>query len=61
MATIRCHSHKHRLGGRVGRLGDSQSLQRHLFTDAIGRRMEVTVIRNGALVDAVVWPSELPE
>jgi S1-C subfamily serine protease len=41
--------------------GDAQSLQRHLFTDAIGRRMEVTVIRNGALVDAVVWPSELPE
>ena len=42
-------------------LGDAQSLQRHLFADAIGRRMEVTVIRNGALVDAVVLPSELPD
>jgi S1-C subfamily serine protease len=42
-------------------LGDAQSLQKHLFADAIGQRMEVTVIRNGALVDAVVLPSELPE
>ena len=41
-------------------LGDAQSLQKHLFADAIERRMEVTVIRNGALVDAVVLPSELP-
>ena len=42
-------------------LGDAQSLQKHLFAEAIGRRMEVTVIRNGALVDAVVLPSELPD
>ena len=42
-------------------LGDAQSLQKHLFADAIGQRMEVTVIRNGALVDAVVLPSELPD
>lgn len=42
-------------------LGDAQSLQRHLFADAIGRRMEITVLRNGALVDAVVLPSELPD
>jgi S1-C subfamily serine protease len=41
-------------------LGDAQSLQKHLFADAIDQRMEVTVIRNGALVDAVVLPSELP-
>ena len=41
-------------------LGDAQSLQKHLFADAIGQRMEVTVIRNGALVDAVVMPSDLP-
>ena len=41
-------------------LGDAQSLQKHLFADAIGQRMEVTVIRNGALVDAVVMPNELP-
>ena len=42
-------------------LGDAQSLQKHLFADAIGQRMEVTVLRNGALVDAVVLPSELPD
>ena len=42
-------------------LGDAQSLQKRLFTEAIGRRMEVTVIRNGALVDAIVLPSELPD
>lgn len=42
-------------------LGDAQSLQKHLFADAIGRRMEITVIRGGALVDAVVLPSELPD
>ena len=42
-------------------LGDAQSLQKRLFTDAIGQRMEVTVIRNGALLDAVVLPSELPD
>jgi S1-C subfamily serine protease len=40
-------------------LDDAQSLQRRLFADAIGRRMEITVLRNGALVDAVVEPSEL--
>lgn len=42
-------------------LGDAQSLQRRLFADAIGRRMEVTVLRNGALVDAVAHPSELAD
>jgi S1-C subfamily serine protease len=42
-------------------LGDAQSLQKRLFADAIGQRMEVTVLRNGALVDAVVLPSELPD
>ncbi len=44
-----------------GALGDAQSLQKNLFADVIGQRMEVTVIRNGALVDAVVVPSELPD
>lgn len=43
------------------RLGDAQSLQRHLFADAIGQRMEVTVIRSDALVDAIVRPDELVE
>ena len=30
------------------------------IADAIGHRMEVTVITNRALIDAVVLPSELP-
>src|SRR5215475_11302835 len=34
-------------------LRDAQSLQRQLFADAIGRRTEITAIRNGALVDVV--------
>jgi S1-C subfamily serine protease len=38
-------------------LDDAQSLQRRLFADAIGQRMEITVLRNGALVDAVVVPT----
>ena len=42
-------------------LGDAQSLQKRLFADAIGQRMEVTVLRNGALVDAVAVPIELTD
>jgi S1-C subfamily serine protease len=42
-------------------LGDAQSLQRQLFESAIGRRTEVTVLRNGAMVDAVTVPGELPD
>ena len=42
-------------------LDDAQSLQKRLFADAIGRRMEITVLRNGALVDAVVVPVELAD
>jgi S1-C subfamily serine protease len=42
-------------------LGDAQSLQRRLFEAAIGRRTEITVLRNGALVDAVAVPSELSD
>jgi S1-C subfamily serine protease len=42
-------------------LDDAQSLQKRLFADAIGQRMEITVLRNGALVDAVVMPVELPD
>ena len=42
-------------------LGDAQSLQKRLFTEAIGQRMEITVLRNGALVDAVVVPTELAD
>ena len=40
-------------------LGDAQSLQRQLFEESIGSRMEITVLRNGALVDAVAVPAEL--
>ncbi len=42
-------------------LGDAQSLQRLLFGDAIGRRMEITALRNGALVDVVAYPRELTD
>ena len=34
-------------------------IQRLMVENAIGRRMEVTVWRNGALVDIVVEPEEL--
>ncbi|MGH3462530.1 MAG: S1C family serine protease [Kribbellaceae bacterium] len=40
-------------------LRDAQSLQRLMFADAIGRRTEITAIRNGALVDVVAVPAEL--
>ena len=40
-------------------LGDAQSLQKRLFAEAIGARLEITVLRNGALVDAVATPREL--
>jgi S1-C subfamily serine protease len=40
-------------------LGDAQSLQRLLFEESIGQRLEITVLRNGALVDAVTIPAEL--
>ena len=42
-------------------LGDAQSLQRLLFEESIGARMEITVLRNGALVDAVAFPAELSD
>jgi S1-C subfamily serine protease len=42
-------------------LGDAQSLQRLLFEEAIDTRMEITVLRNGALVDAVAVPAELQD
>jgi S1-C subfamily serine protease len=36
----------------------AQDLQRLLFADAIGRRLSVTVMRNGALVDVIAEPAE---
>ena len=40
-------------------LGDAQSLQRLLLDEAIDARTEITVLRNGALVDVVARPTEL--
>ena len=42
-------------------LRDAQSLQRQLFADAIGRRTEITAIRNDALVDVIALPTELSD
>ena len=38
---------------------DPQDLQRRMFTDAIGRRTELTVVRGEALVDVLAHPDEL--
>jgi S1-C subfamily serine protease len=40
-------------------LGSSTELQRRMVEDAIGRRVEITVWRNGALVDVIAVPREL--
>ena len=40
-------------------VSDAQSLQRLLFSDAIGRPLPVTVLRNGAMVDVIAVPAEL--
>lgn len=37
----------------------AQDLQRLMFADAIGRPIEVTVLRNGAMVDVIAVPEEL--
>ena len=37
----------------------SQDLQRLMFSEAIGRPLAITVMRNGALVDVIAQPSEL--
>jgi S1-C subfamily serine protease len=42
-------------------MADARSLQRLLFEDAIGRRMELTVLRNGALIDVFAEPVELTD
>ncbi|MFF3228436.1 S1C family serine protease [Nocardia suismassiliense] len=45
----------------VGRaeVRDAQGIQRQLFADAIGVKLPVTVLRNGAMVDVVAVPIEL--
>jgi S1-C subfamily serine protease len=40
-------------------VADAQSLQRLLFTDAIGRPLPMTVHRRGAMVDVITLPTEL--
>jgi S1-C subfamily serine protease len=37
----------------------AQDLQRLMFGEAIGKPLEITVMRNGALVDVIAKPSEL--
>ncbi|SHN45814.1 S1C family serine protease [Cryptosporangium aurantiacum] len=39
---------------------DAQGLQKLLFTDAIGVPLPLTVYRNGAMVDVIAVPTELP-
>jgi S1-C subfamily serine protease len=45
----------------VGRtsVATAQDLQRLMFAEAIGQPMPITVMRNGALVDVIVRPTEL--
>jgi S1-C subfamily serine protease len=40
-------------------VADAQSLQRLLFTEAIGRPLPMTVYRRGAMVDVITAPAEL--
>jgi S1-C subfamily serine protease len=42
-------------------VAEAQSLQRLLFEDAIGVPLEITVLRNGAMVDVIAVPTELSE
>src|SRR5690606_29274428 len=39
---------------------DAQGIARLMFADAIGRPLPLTVLRNGALVDVIAEPTELP-
>jgi S1-C subfamily serine protease len=38
---------------------DAQGIQRQLFAEAIGTRLPITVLRNGAMVDVITVPTEL--
>ena len=42
-------------------VASTTALQRTMVEDAIGRRLEITVWRNGALVDVIAVPCELTE
>jgi S1-C subfamily serine protease len=37
----------------------AQDLQKLMFSDAIGRPLAITVLRNGALVDVIAEPTAL--
>ena len=38
---------------------DAQGIQRQLFSEAIGKRLPITVLRSGAMVDVITVPTEL--
>jgi hypothetical protein len=40
-------------------VAEAESLQRLLFSDAIGAPLPLTVLRNGAMVDVIAVPTEL--
>jgi S1-C subfamily serine protease len=40
-------------------VSQAQSLQRLMFADAIGQPLQITVLRNGAMVDVIAAPVEL--
>jgi S1-C subfamily serine protease len=40
-------------------VANAQDLQRLMFEETIGRRLQITVMRNGALVDVIAEPTEL--
>jgi S1-C subfamily serine protease len=42
-----------------GPVSVAQSLQRLMFEEAIGRPLQITVLRNGAMVDVIAEPVEL--
>jgi S1-C subfamily serine protease len=42
-------------------ISSATSLQAAMVEDAIGRRLEITVWRNGALVDVIDVPRELTD
>ncbi len=42
-------------------VASTTSLQRTMIEDAIGRRLEITLWRNGAVVDVIAVPRELSD
>jgi S1-C subfamily serine protease len=70
VAQVMPHSPAAQSGLRVGDIvvsvagepiGSTTALQRAMVEDAIGRRLEITVWRNGALVDVIAVPRELTD